>query len=355
MSKKQIVVGLSFVLLAAVAFFVFWFSADNLIISLLGKPAVWWTVFVNFGLAWALFLGFWGLFAVLVREKRLLFGGLMIWGGLFFGLLYYRYQIFHNQEWAVYIGLFMAAGLVLVLGFAGRRLERDVKNHLKFSCAHLLLPWFKRLGIFLSLLVSLQVFWLSPIWLSHFKFEIPDFLMRMIGEQVAEITKSSLESWVGDVQGITSDDAWLDKFLQGEEPLPEELRSLVEEGKIPKEYEAQLQSLGMPVEIVESFLSTVEIDEQGMIKEPVSGDPGEIVGAGLGVMIQDQIDQLLEPLRPWLGPILAAFTFMALFYLNTITSLGALFAFWLFFKLLILVKIVKMEKVEVEAERLVVN
>lgn len=291
---------------------------------------------------WALFLAVFALLSLLVKDMKILMFTFLLAGLGLLGFLWEAGMFFP-------LGVVSATGLTLGLLISGCQLKNEVNNHLKFSANHLLPPRFRNLGLFLILIFSFYVFWVARGCMADFKIIIPDFMFEVISEHLPV-------DLGGETLGESTIDAGgLGEFLRGEAPLPEELRPYLEGGELPEEIKGLLGEHGIPADLLQSSLSAIEVDEEGKIKEPLSGGGTEMLMGGVKMMLEDQLNQYIEPYRGFLPLILAGSVFMFLFYANLLMPILGLVLAWLLLKILVWTKIVKVKIETVEAERLIVE
>ncbi|MBU0708896.1 hypothetical protein KJ596_04070 [Patescibacteria group bacterium] len=298
------------------------------------------------------FLSFWvltlvavAIMVVLVKDWRFLAGSYLLAGIDLLVFLWRGGLLFP-------VGVVSATVITIGLLVVSRCIRNEVKNHVRFSAAHLLSPGFRSLGLFLSVAFSYYVFWVSRGWVADFYITVPDALIEVILERLpADFTEVTL----GQSSDMYEESFDLTGFLQGKTALPEEFRPYFREGELPEELKEVLNSQGLPADLLESVLTLVEFDEEGMITEPMSESGMGILAQGLKSVTETQLNQVLKPYRGVLPIILAGSCFLSLFYLNIFIPVGGVIITWLLMKIMLLIKLIKIEKETIEVERLTID
>ena len=152
-------------------------------------------------------------------------------------------------------------------------------------------------------------------------------------------------------------------ILEGKIPLPLEVRSYFEKGQLPPEIMQELQKQGVSAEMVSSLLDGLTVDSQGYLKSKTAVgqlfDPGnqnltDIFAKQLKDEVENQINSMISPFKKYLPFILSALVFLILFSVKGILVSLVVTLFGLTVLILRLIKVVRLEKKEVEAERLVI-
>ncbi|MBU1110182.1 hypothetical protein KKB83_01010 [Patescibacteria group bacterium] len=357
MSKKSLVITLILLLFLISSFLSLWVFWGELTCGIIGKGfsdglggSLW--VFLAF---WILFLAVLALFVLLVKDTRVVIGGVFL-TAVSLTLFILRGHSFTPLMATSGVVLFIA---LLIFSF---KLRQDVNNHINFSAGHLLPPQFRSLGFFLTLILSFYIYEKTKPLTVDFKIVIPESIFEAILDQVPT---DELNDYAEDMLGIdnstdplvTSQTTFIEEmnaFFEGRLPVPETIRPYFEGQELPEETKSYLRDQGIPIEMVEDFLSSVIIDAEGNIKEPISGGGQQILTAGLKAMLEDQINQAFAPFYKYLPLVYAITSFTILFYINLMIVFAGTFITWLLLKVLLWSKVVILDKEMVECERLTI-
>lgn len=245
--------------------------------------------------------------------------------------------------------------------------EKEIQSHLKMRLSHIFAPTLSTLMLFLIIVMSVQTFNAAKKLGTDFKIQIPEGIFKEVLGRVGNLGGSGLP-FGNNVQGVSqvkgaTNDIDLQAILEGKIPLPPEVRSYFEKGQLPPEVMQELQKQGVSVEMVSSLLGGLTVDSKGFLRSKTAVDQlfdagnqslTDIFAKQMKVEVEKQIDSIISPFKKYLPLILAALVFLVLLSLKGILVSLAMMLFSLTVFILQLIKVVRLEKKEVEAERLVI-
>lgn len=325
--------------LVAVVLFVLWRWWGDLVCALFQlNPGG-----VSWGGRLAVLVSLWGAFLALIaklvvfnRDFKVLLVTIPVLGGVLYASM--------SQTGLSSSGVYVAILFVVALLLFSWKVRRDADNHIQFAPVHLLLPKFRFLGMFVALILSIGLGIFSQEWVKNYKLTIPDAVFEKVLEGLP------MDNVKGEATSKLEEE--LDQFLRGERAIPQEYRPLVEKGEVPPEYRGLLEEQGVSPELLENMLSNIEIDENGMIKEPLEAGMEGAVFEGMRGVIEAQLNQSIGPYRRYLPYVFSFLSFWPLQIMSFLANLGGFLIFGVSLRVLLWLKIVRFEIETVEARRL---
>ncbi|KKR09859.1 MAG: hypothetical protein UT37_C0009G0010 [Parcubacteria group bacterium GW2011_GWA2_39_18] len=273
--------------------------------------------------------------------------------------------VFYQSEPVFLLLTFMP--LVFGLAVFAWQSEKEIQSHIKMRLNHIFTPTLSTLMLFLIIVMSIQTFSAAKKLGTDFKIQIPEWIFKQVLGQIGNLGGGNLP-FGGNVQGVlqvkgATSEIDLQAILEGKIPLPLEVRSYFEKGQLPPEIMQELQKQGVSAEMVSSLLDGLTVDSQGYLKSKTAVgqlfDPGnqnltDIFAKQLKDEVENQINSMISPFKKYLPFILSALVFLILFSVKGILVSLVVTLFGLTVLILRLIKVVRLEKKEVEAERLVI-
>jgi len=368
-NPKELIIASILTLLSLVSSLFFWQNFHKILLNPLsimtGSAELGWLLLFTF-LGFLFYLTFVCLTTVLLPHfwLRFLVAGISV---VTLPLVFYQMDL-------VYLIISFSLILLGLIHFVWKA-QTEMDLHLKIRLSHIYAPVLSTLLLLLIIVMSVQTFSISQKANIDLKVKIPDAVFGQILQQfgsLSGLTGQNKEEGSGffgsQVKGATDYD--LQAILEGKAPLPLEVMSYFEKGELPPEVMSELQKQGVTKEMVQQALSEVTVDSQGFLKPKGNGvdnqglgnsetGPGgsnlmSLFSSQLKTQVEDQINSFISPFKQYIPAVLAISVFLTLLTIKGILTSLVILLFSLLVLLLKLSKVVRVEKKEIEVERLVI-